>query len=296
MQRLVAGGGGLADQPPLVADQHDQEDGQGDDAGAPGDHSRRDQGVLASPQLGQGGGRLRLFAGRQRDRRLPQVDVGRVDPLQVDLVGRPHVVGVDRVQHLVQQLKAGRVLGLDLSGLGGVVGPAVGGQLAQGDLKGPAGLLQGRPQLGIGGGKVGMPKGMLLVDLVARFDPGVALGADALDLSGGTVDSRRRPDRASGQPNQYCGQAGRHDRDQPAALAIRLSVRPMACAVRPDHCHSSPSTHPRQSSRPCTRRYRLVPCAVERFAQIRDHPVSGHAWRRPGGSGYLTEPRRRVRR
>jgi hypothetical protein len=92
VQRLVAGGGGLTDQPPLITDQHDQEDGQGDNPGAAGDHGRRDQGVLASSQLGQGGGRLRLFAGRQRNRRLPQVDVGPVDPLQVDLVGRPQVL------------------------------------------------------------------------------------------------------------------------------------------------------------------------------------------------------------
>jgi hypothetical protein len=61
-----------------------------------------------------------------------------MDPLQVDLVGGPHVLGVDRVQHLPQQPRAGDVAGVQLAGLGGVVRLAVLGQLSQRDLQGPA--------------------------------------------------------------------------------------------------------------------------------------------------------------
>jgi hypothetical protein len=70
VQGLVAAGGGLADQPPLVADQHQQEAGQGGDAHRPGDQRRRDQGVLALPEPGQAGRGLGLLAGRQHRRLL----------------------------------------------------------------------------------------------------------------------------------------------------------------------------------------------------------------------------------
>jgi hypothetical protein len=264
VQRLVVAGGGLVNQPPLVADQHEQEAGQGGDAHGPGHQGRRDQGVLSLPQPGQAGGGLGLLAGGQRRSLLGHVQIGRMDPLQVDLVGGPHVLGVDRVQRLPQQPRAGDVAGLQLAGLGGVVRLAVLGQLGERDLQGLAGVVQGRPELGVGRRQVRVADGMLLVDLVADLDPGVTLGADALDLPDGPVDRRRRPDRPSRQREQHRGQAGTRERDQPAKPPTRATAPASARAV--SSATSAPlvdSSTARSAAR--SNHHRRIACAVERF-------------------------------
>jgi hypothetical protein len=162
VQRLVVAGGGLAHELPLVAERQQQEAAQREHAHQARDQRRRQQRVLAVAQQGHAGGRLGLFAVGERGGLVLEVDVGRVHPVRVEVVGRVGVAGVDQVEHLAHEDEVGGVPGLDPPGLGDVLGLAVDHQVAQGDAQRRPRLLQRRPQLGVWPGQVGVADGVLL--------------------------------------------------------------------------------------------------------------------------------------
>jgi hypothetical protein len=210
----------------VVAEGQQQEAAERQQPHAGRDEGRRQQGVLAVAQPGQAGGRLRLLAGGERGGLRLQVEVGRMDPQRVDLVGGRGVAAVDDIEHLPHQLEAGSVPGHDALRRGHVVGLAAVGQEPEGDVQRPACLGEGRPQLEARLGKVGVGDGVLLGDLVAGLDPGVALGAEVLQLPDRPVGACRGPDGGRGQAEQHGRQAGGGGREQPAgAPSRRLRLR-----------------------------------------------------------------------
>ena len=197
-------------------------------------------------QPGQAAGRLRLLTGGELGGLGLEVEVGRVDPLHVDLVGGLGVAAVDDVEHLPHVPEAGGVPGLDAPGRFGVVGLAAVRQETERDVQRPARVGEGGQQPGARLGQVGVGDGVLLADLVAHLDPGVALAAEVLDLPDRPVGADRGPHGGGRQAEQHRGQAGGRGGDQPAHAAVHPTGLPTrAVTVHHDPLSMSNERRPR---------------------------------------------------
>jgi hypothetical protein len=123
---------GLADQPPLVTHNQQQEHAKGGQADRGRGEAGQPQVMLTASQLGKLLGDLLLLAVGERPDLVLQRGVGRMDRPLMDPPGQRRIASIHRGQHPSQLVDALGVLGLDLPGRGCVIRLAMDDQVVQG--------------------------------------------------------------------------------------------------------------------------------------------------------------------
>jgi hypothetical protein len=256
----------LTDQPPLVADDQEEEHAKRDPSHPGRRQAGQPQFVLALPQLGQPSCYLLLLAVGECADLVLQRGIGGTDRPFMDRLCQGRIADVHRGQHPLQVGEDVGVFGLDRTGGGGGGGFAVDDQEVQRGGKRVARFLEGEPQVTGGRGQVGVADGLFVGNLAAGLVPGIALGAEVFDLLDGLVDACRSPDGATGHTQQHGHQAGGRHADEHTAPGVH---RPgsAACAIGP-HYGVPPGSLPYCRFRAVTR-----PAVIQHIGTIGPPPA-----------------------